>query len=477
MIPLTLGEVARAAGGTLRDGDPGGTVSAVVADSRQVSAGALFVALPGSRTDGARFAPEALAAGAAAVLARRGTVAAGPRVEVDDALTGLAGVAAELRARSGARVVGITGSVGKTTTKDLLAAALATRLRTVANTASFNNELGLPLTLARLRPDTEALVVELGARGPGHIATLARLARPEVGVVLNVGEAHIGVFGSRQAIAKAKAELVEALPGDGVALLAADDPLVAAMAERTVARVVSFGLGTGSDVRAEDVELDAAGRARFRLRTPAGAAAVVLPAMGEHLVANALAAAAAAWVMGIGPEEIAAGLAGARLSPMRMQVERRADGITVINDAYNANPTSMAAALKALAAAGRGGGRTVAVLGEMAELGEAAAGEHDRLGRLAARLGIDRLVGVGELGEVLVRAARMEGMWPEEATAVADADAAVAAVSAGLAPGDVVLVKASRVVALDRVADRLLSPEAPLGGSGGALSAPPEEGA
>ncbi len=456
MIPLTLGEVARAAGGTLLDADPGTTVTAVVADSRHVTAGALFVALPGSRTDGARFAPDALAAGASAVLARRGAVAAGPRVEADDALAGLAGVAAELRARSHAKVVGITGSVGKTTTKDLTAAALATRLRTVANAASFNNELGLPLTLARLRPDTEALVVELGARGPGHIATLARLARPEVGVVLNVGEAHIGVFGSRQAIAKAKAELVEALPADGVAVLAADDPLVAAMAERTAARVVSFGLGMGSDIRAEDVELDEAGRARFRLRTPAGDAAVALPAMGEHLVANALAAAAAAWVVGLGPEEVAAGLAGARLSPMRMQVARRADGITVINDAYNANPTSMAAALKALAAAGRGGGRTVAVLGEMAELGEAAAGEHDRLGRLAARLGIDRLVGVGELGEVLVRAARMEGMWPEEATAVADADAAVAAVSAALAPGDVVLVKASRVVALERVAERLL---------------------
>jgi UDP-N-acetylmuramoyl-tripeptide--D-alanyl-D-alanine ligase len=459
VIPLTLGEVAGAAGGVLLDADPGAGVSAVVADSRQVGAGALFVALPGSRTDGARFAPDALAAGAAAVLARSGAVAAGPRVEVDDALAGLAGVAAELRARSRARVVGITGSVGKTTTKDLTAAALATRLRTVANAASFNNELGLPLTLARLQPDTEALVVELGARGPGHIATLARLARPEVGVVLNVGEAHIGVFGSRQAIAKAKAELVEALPADGVAVLAADDPLVAAMAERTTARVVSFGLGAGADIRAEDVELDEAGRARFRLRTPAGDAAVALPAMGEHLVANALAAAAAAWVVGLGPEDVAAGLAGARLSPMRMQVARRADGITVINDAYNANPTSMAAALKALAAAGRGGGRTVAVLGEMAELGEAAAGEHDRLGRLAARLGIDRLVGVGELGEVLVRAARMEGMWPEEATAVADADAAVAAVSAALAPGDVVLVKASRVVALERVAERLLAEE------------------
>ncbi|HEY2959505.1 MAG TPA: UDP-N-acetylmuramoyl-tripeptide--D-alanyl-D-alanine ligase [Actinomycetota bacterium] len=457
MIPLTLGEVARAAGGTLLDADPGVTVTAVVADSRHATPGALFVALPGSRTDGARFAPAALAAGAAGVLARRGTVAEGPRVEVDDALTGLAGIAAELRARSGARVIGITGSVGKTTTKDLLAAALATRLRTVANTASFNNELGLPLTLARLEPDTEALVVELGARGPGHIATLARLARPEIGVVLNVGEAHIGVFGSRQAIAKAKAELVEALPDNGVAVLSADDPLVAAMAERTAARVVGFGYSSGAEVRAEDVELDEAGRARFRLRTPAGSAAVAMPAMGEHLVADALAAAAAAWVVGLGPEEVAAGLAGARLSPMRMQVAHRPDGITVINDAYNANPTSMAAALKALAAAGRGRGRTVAVLGEMAELGQAALDEHDRVGRLAARLGIDRLVGVGELGAVLVRAARMEGMWPEEATAVADPVAAVAAVAAALAPGDVVLVKASRVVALDRVAERLLA--------------------
>jgi UDP-N-acetylmuramoyl-tripeptide--D-alanyl-D-alanine ligase len=412
------------------------------------------------------------------VLARRGAVTAGPRVEVDDPLAALAAVGGEVRSRSAARVVGITGSVGKTTTKDLLAAVLATRLRTVANQASFNNELGLPLTLARLEPDTEALVVELGARGPGHIAALARVARPAVGVVLNVGEAHLGVFGSRPAIADAKAELVEALPPDGVAVLAADDPIVAAMAARTRARVVSFGLGAAAEVRAERVELDADGRARFRLSTPAGAAAVAMPAMGEHLVRNALAAAAAAGVLGLTVEEIAAGLAGARLSPMRMQVERRPDGVTVINDAYNANPTSVTAALKALAAAGRGGGRTVAVLGEMAELGEAAQGEHDRIGRLAARLGIDRLVGVGALGEVLVRAARMEGMWPEEAVAVADADAAVAAVAATLAPGDVVLVKASRAVALDRVAARLLGQpqgdtSGPPGGSGGAGFAPP----
>jgi UDP-N-acetylmuramoyl-tripeptide--D-alanyl-D-alanine ligase len=443
VIPLTLGEVARAAGGTLLDADPGVTVTAVVADSRHATPGALFVALPGSRTDGARFAPAALAAGAAGVLARRGTVAEGPRVEVDDALTGLAGIAAELRARSGARVIGITGSVGKTTTKDLLAAALATRLRTVANTASFNNELGLPLTLARLEPDTEALVVELGARGPGHIATLARLARPEIGVVLNVGEAHIGVFGSRQAIAKAKAELVEALPDHGVAVLSADDPLVAAMAERTAARVVGFGYSSGAEVRAEDVELDEAGRARFRLRTPAGSAAVAMPAMGEHLVADALAAAAAAWVVGLGPEEVAAGLAGARLSPMRMQVAHRPDGITVINDAYNANPTSMAAALKALAAAGRGRGRTVAVLGEMAELGSYSDDAHREVADAIDEIGVELLISVGER-------ARVYG-----GRHVEDADEALAILRDELQPGDCVLLKGARVLGLERIADAL----------------------
>jgi UDP-N-acetylmuramoyl-tripeptide--D-alanyl-D-alanine ligase len=246
-------------------------------------------------------------------------------------------------------------------------------------------------------------------------------------------------------------------------VLNADDPLVAAMAARTSARVLPFGVHhPDAVVRAEGISLDGEGRASFKLRTPAGGTAeVLLPAPGEHLVSDALAAAAAAHALGLEPEEIAAGLRGARLSPMRMQVERRPDGLTVINDAYNANPASMAASLKTLAAARRGG-RTVAVLGEMAELGEQAAGEHDQIGRLVARLGIDRLVGVGELGAVVVRAARMEGMWPEEAVAAPDADAALAVLEPWLGPADVVLVKASRVIALDRVAERLLrGPDGP----------------
>jgi UDP-N-acetylmuramoyl-tripeptide--D-alanyl-D-alanine ligase len=466
VIPFTLGEVAEATGGRLADADPDVVVAGVQVDSRKLEAGELFVALPGSRTDGSLFAAAAAEAGAAATLAKEGTVFAGPRVEVADPLAALAALGTAVRDRSAATVVALTGSNGKTTTKDLLAAVLSTRLITVANQASFNNEVGLPLTLTRIDQGTQAVVVEMGARGPGHIAALARLARPTVGVVLNVGESHLGMFGSREAIAKAKGELVEALPADGTAVLNADDPQVAAMADRTVARVVGFGQGPEAEVRAERVELDGEGRARFLLRTPAGTAPVTLPAPGEHLVGCALAAAAAGSVLGIGPDDAAAGLATARLSPMRMEVRRRPDGLTVVNDAYNANPSSTAAALKTLAALARDGGRTIAVLGEMAELGPAAAAEHDRIGRLATRLGIDRLVGVGELGRVMVNAARLEGMWPEEAEAVADPDAALALLSPALGPADVVLVKASRVVALDRVADALLRPRR-AGESGG----------
>jgi len=474
VIPLTLQEITEAAGGVLRDADAAAVATGMGTDSRTIRPGDLFVALPGSQTDGRRFAAAAVKAGAVAAVVQEAGNDEGepgipafpgvPRVEVADPLRALMAIAAAVRDRSQARVVGITGSTGKTTTKDLLHAALATRLRTKANQGSFNTEVGLPLTLARLEPDTEALVVEMGARGPGHIAELAALARPEVGVVLNVGVAHIGMFGSREAIAAGKGELVEGLPASGTAVLNADDPLVAAMAAWTAARVLRFGLSGSVDVCAEAVALDDAGHAHFKLRTPAGSAALTLPAPGEHLMSDALAAAAAAHVLGLDPDAIAAGLASAHLSPGRMQVGRRADGLTVINDAYNANPASMAAALKALAAA-RGGGRRVAVLGEMAELGDHAEAEHDQAGRLATRLGIDRLLGIGPSGQWIVTAARLEGMPSEAALAVPDADAAFAILTTWLTPADVVLVKASRVVALDHLAARLL-------GDGGSEEAP-----
>ncbi|HKE98550.1 MAG TPA: UDP-N-acetylmuramoyl-tripeptide--D-alanyl-D-alanine ligase, partial [Actinomycetes bacterium] len=491
MIPLTLAEVAEVAAGTLVAADPRAQATGVAVDSRAVRPGDLFFGLAGERADGAAFAADAAAAGAVAAVVPAGRVAGGhdrdagrlPRVEVGDPLAALAAVAGAVRARARARVVGVTGSSGKTITKDLLAAVLATRLRTLASERSFNNELGLPLTLARLEPETEALVVELGARGVGHVAELCRLARPDAGVVTNVGVAHIGVFGSRDAIARAKAELPRALPPGGVVVLNADDPRVAAMASLTAARVVTYGVRSPADVRAERVALDADGRAGFLLVTPDGTAEAALPVPGEHLVPDALAAAAAGWALGVPVDRAARALAGAALSPMRMQVRRRGDGATVIDDAYNANPDSTAAGLKALAAARRPGGRTIAVLGEMAELGPFADAEHDRVGRLLVRLGVDRLVAVGEPGRVIVRAARQEGIWePGDAVAV-DAVDEVAAAVGPLEPTDVVLVKASRVVGLDRVVERLLEAPDPVttaprtagedrGGPGGRSAAP-----
>jgi UDP-N-acetylmuramoyl-tripeptide--D-alanyl-D-alanine ligase len=453
MIPLTLAEVASASGGRVHDADPATFVTGLTVDSRTVRPGDLFAGLAGERVDGAAFAPAAVAAGAAAALVAGAAAAGVPRVEVTDPAAALAAVGSAVRDRSAARVVGVTGSSGKTITKDMLAAVLRTRLDVVASERSFNNEIGLPLTLARLEPGSQALVVELGARGRGHVAALCAQARPHVGVVTNVGTAHFGMFGSREAIAEAKGELVESLPGDGAAILNADDALVTAMAARTSAKVVTYGIVAPADVRAVELALDADARAAFTLLTPDGRARVQLPAPGEHLVMDALAAAAGAWALGLAVEDMAAGLAAAPLSPMRMQLRRRADGVAVIDDAYNANPASMAAGLRTLAAARRPGGRTVAVLGGMAELGPIAEAEHERIGRLVADLGLDRLVGVGPLGAVMVRAATAAGL--ADAAAVAGVEDAAPAVGA-LAQGDVVLVKASRAVGLDRAVAVLL---------------------
>jgi UDP-N-acetylmuramoyl-tripeptide--D-alanyl-D-alanine ligase len=453
VIPLTLAEVAAATGGRLVDADPATVATGLVLDSRLVQAGDLFAGLPGEHADGATFAAAAVAAGAAAALVPEGAAPGLARVEVADPAAAMAAIGSALRARSGARVVGVTGSSGKTITKDLLAAVLGTRLRVVASERSFNNELGLPLTLARLAPETQALVVELGARGIGHIATLCAQARPHVGVVTNVGLAHIGMFGSRQAIATAKGELIEALPGDGAAVLNADDELVMAMAARTAAKVVSYGIAGQADVRALEPASDADARASFTLVTPNGRARVHLPAPGGHLVLDALAAAAAAWFMGLAVEDIAAGLEAAPLSPMRMQLRRRPDGVRVIDDSYNANPASMAAGLRTLVAARGGGARAVAVLGEMAELGTVAEAEHEAIGRLAAQLGVDRLVAVGSLGALTAKAAGAAGL--AETVAVDRVEDAGAAVGP-LEPGDVVLVKASRAVGLDRAVGALL---------------------
>jgi UDP-N-acetylmuramoyl-tripeptide--D-alanyl-D-alanine ligase len=447
MIALTLGEVAALAGGTLRDADPGVLVTGSVEyDSRLVAPGGVFVAFDGEHVDGHDFVAAAREQGAVAALVTRPVD--GPRIEVADAIDALTALAAAVVRRTDATVVGITGSSGKTSTKDLLAHLLAAAGPTVAPLGSANNELGLPYTVLKVHADTSYLVLEMGARGLGHIAHLARIAPPRVGVVLNVGSAHLGEFGSREAIAQAKGELVEALPADGLAVLNADDPLVRAMADRTAARVVTFGLD--GDVRATDIALDDAGRPRFRLHSGDTAADVRLRLVGKHHVSNSLAAAAVALDAGLPVSAVAEHLSSATpASRWRMEVTERPDGVLVINDAYNANPESMRAALDALVATRR---RAFAVLGPMAELGSAAAAEHEALGRRVAELGIARLIAVGDGAQAVHEAAAVEASWNGTANWVPDVDAAVAVLRGELRPGDAVLVKASRAASLERIA-------------------------
>jgi UDP-N-acetylmuramoyl-tripeptide--D-alanyl-D-alanine ligase len=480
VIVSTLAEVADATGGTLVGGAGGGDLvtSDAVADSRQVSRGCLFVALPGTRVDGHAFAADALAAGAVAVLAAREV--GGPAVLVEDPLAALGRLARSVVARlPDLTVVGVTGSVGKTSTKDLIAAVLAGAGPTVAPVGSFNNELGLPLTALRVGADTRFLVAEMGARGPGHIAHLCRITPPRLGVVLNVGAAHAGVFGSREATARAKGELVEALPEGGVAILNDDDPAVIAMASRTRADVLRFGQGSWADIRGDgppkvawmNLRLDGQARASFRLLTPLGEADVALRLSGRHHVGNALAAAAVGIRAGLPPARVADLLSAAEpASSWRMAVHHRADGVTVVNDAYNANPDSVRAALDAVAVMGGAGAdqgpprrRVWAVLGEMLELGDSSAAEHRLAGAYAARLGIDHIVAVGNgAGDELAAGAG------ERAEHLADAEEALDHLRRRVRPGDVVLVKASRAVGLETVGERLLADagRAPAAGSG-----------
>jgi UDP-N-acetylmuramoyl-tripeptide--D-alanyl-D-alanine ligase len=464
VIEMSLADVAGAVGGELTTGD--GTVTGkVTVDSRAVAPGDLFVAVPGERVDGHEFLGAAAAAGAVAALTTRPDGAL-PCVVVDEPVAALGRLAAAVHTRlaaGGLRTLAITGSSGKTSTKDLLGQVLATAGATVSPPGSYNNDIGLPLTVLDADGDTRFLVLEMGSRGPGHIARLCRVARPDVGVVLNVGSAHLGEFGSADGIAVAKGELVEALPAEGTAVLNADDPRVIGMAPRTQARVVTTGRAADADVRAEDVALDEAGRAGFTL-VAAGARAVVrLQVVGEHQVANALSAAGAALAAGLAPDAVAAALSAAvPRSRWRMEVTRRDDGVTVVNDAYNANPESMRAALAALA--GLPAQRRVAVLGAMAELGPGAADEHVRLGRDAVAAGVDLVVAVGPDavgiadGARAAWAGRAGGM--DGAVRVPDRAAARELLTEVLVPGDVVLVKASRSYGLEVLAADLLAPGA-----------------
>ncbi|HUZ36685.1 MAG TPA: UDP-N-acetylmuramoyl-tripeptide--D-alanyl-D-alanine ligase [Streptosporangiaceae bacterium] len=453
MIPLSLADIAQITGARLDlVPDPGVTVTGpVIIDSRSASPGALFAALPGERVDGHDFASAAVAAGAAAVLASR--PAGVPALIVPDVPAAMAMLARAVVDRlPGLTIAGITGSAGKTTTKDL-AAQLVERLGpTVAPHGSYNNEIGHPLTVLRATAATRYLVLELSARGAGHIARQCEIAPPSFGVVLCVGHAHAGEFGGLAEVARAKGELPAALPPDGVALLNADDPRVLAMAGRTAARVVTFGRAAQAAVRAEQVRLDDLGRPAFTLVTPAGSAPVRLRLHGEHNVVNALAAAALAGELGLDVPAVADGLSAATArSKWRMEVTVRPDGVTVINDAYNASPEAMAAAIGTLAAMARGR-RAFAVLGPMYELGGESRACHEEAGGLAARAGVAGLIVVGEDAAPILTGAKAQHSWHGEMLAVPDPAAAVEALGARLAPGDVVLVKASRAAGLERVA-------------------------
>jgi UDP-N-acetylmuramoyl-tripeptide--D-alanyl-D-alanine ligase len=491
VIDLTIAEIAAIVGGRLADISAEQAAATRVSgtvefDSRAVGPGGLFLALPGARSDGHDFAAAAVEQGAVAVLAARPVgvpaivvePAAGPGGDADAsvlehdvdgsgaavlaALARLARAVAAKLVEGGLTIVGVTGSSGKTSTKDLLAAVLHPLGEVIAPPGSFNNELGHPWTVLRATESTDYLVLEMSARHRGNIAALAAIAPPSIAVVLNVGTAHLGEFGSREAIAATKAELPQAVPSSGAVVLNVDDSAVAAMAETTAARVVRVSRERGAhhaDVWADAVTLDELARPRFTLHTDAGHVDVALAVHGDHQVSNALCAAAVALECGATLEQLAAALAAAGpASRHRMQVATRADGVTIVNDAYNANPDSMRAGLKALAWMARGR-RSWAVLGEMAELGDDAISEHDNIGRLAVRLDVSRLIviGTGRAMSAMHHGAVMEGSWGAEATMVADADAALAVLRSELRAGDVVLVKGSNSAGLGALADVLIA--------------------
>ncbi|WP_411731835.1 UDP-N-acetylmuramoyl-tripeptide--D-alanyl-D-alanine ligase [Paeniglutamicibacter sp.] len=476
MIDLLSAEIAEITGGRLTSTASADTpIRGVDTDSRSCEAGWLFVAKPGESSDGHHFVDAALGRGAVLALAERETHAEDgtvhPAIIVPDAVLAMgkiaAAIVARLKAANGLRVVGITGSAGKTTTKDLLAALLANLGPTVAPVGSYNGEVGVPLTVFRATAETKYLVVEMGATGIGHIAYLTNMVHPEVGVVLGVGSAHAGEFGGIENIAKAKGEMVESLPATGLAVLNNDDNLVAAMRTRTVAPVMDFGVqrtaaNTAPGVWARDLDVDANGHPVFTLvAADSSAHPLTSGLIGRHHVANILAAAAVAEYLGLAPAKIAATLQGlGPSSRWRMERIERADGVSIINDAYNANPDSMRAALRTLAELGlpdaQGNARrTWAVLGEMLELGEDSRHEHDMLGRIAVRMNIKKLLVVGRGAKLAYNSAVLEGSWGDEAYYAEDATAAARILDENLLPGDIVLFKSSNGSGLRHLGDQI----------------------
>jgi UDP-N-acetylmuramoyl-tripeptide--D-alanyl-D-alanine ligase len=451
-VDLTRDEVAAITSG--RASGPPSIAHGFSFDSRTLIPGTGFVALRADR-DGHEFVADALDRGASLALVERApNDVTGTFVEVEDAHDALRALGAAARDRlNAAKVIGITGSAGKTSTKDLTAAALGAELAVHASAASFNNEIGLPITLLDAPIDVQAVVLEMGARFAGNITKLTEIARPSIGVITHIGLAHAEHLGGPDGIAQVKGELLDALPADGLAVLSADDSYLDALRVRSAAPTITTGAAPGADLRISDVRLDGELRATFRLDSPWGSApAVRLEVRGAYQAANAAQAAAVALHLGISLDAVVEALAVAATAAWRMELTTSEDGVVVLNDAYNASPSSMRASLETFARIDVPG-RRIAVLGEMLELGAIAAEEHRRIGELVADSGVATLVTVGTGADGLAAAAKARGV---EVHVVADRDAAVRVLRGVVEPGDAVLVKASRLVGLERVADALL---------------------
>lgn len=468
MLRASADTVARVTSGEIVFGSGDAYATGVAVDSRGCTPGCAFIALPGERTDGHDHIVDALTRGARVIVVTRHveqlTVQVGVAlargasvVKVGDGARALADLAAWHRGRLLCPVIAITGSTGKTSTKDLLRAALSVRMRVTSTEGNRNNELGVPLTVLAAGTETEALIVEMGMRGKGQITELCRIARPDMGLVTNVGTSHMELLGSQEAIAEAKGELVAAVSPDGAVFLNGDDAHSHALAARAMAPVTRYGLSDECDVRAAGITVDDQSRPSFTLVSPQGDIGVALPVSGRHNVYNALAAAAIALRLAVPLTDIAQGLATATLSGMRMEVFTVASGIMVINDAYNANPTSMRAALETLAGM-KVSGRRVAVLGDMGELGNLSELAHLELGEFAAGLGLDALVVAGRKARRIGEGARAAGMLSSDIRPCATPEEALEVLDDILEAGDVVLVKASRAMRLEAVVEGLVNP-------------------
>ena len=462
MISLSVNEIADAVDGKVQGDGHVQITGSVETDSRLVTVGSLFVAKPGEETDGHLFVESATGKGAVAAIVERLVDGVSiPQIQVQDsvlALGKLAGyVLAKIRETSNLKVVGITGSNGKTTTKNMLREILSTSGETIAPIESYNNEVGAPYSILQTTLTTKYLIVELGAGGIGSIEYLAQICKPDIGVVLKVGLAHVGEFGGIETTAKIKAELPRSLAKDAICLLNSDDGYVAEMSEVTQAKTIWFGTGADAAYRASNQSVSISGT-NFDLTWPDGqSTSFTLQILGEHHVMNALAAAAVADQLGIQREKIAEALGKMPLAERwRMQLLERNDGVTIINDAYNASPDSTKAALQTLAQLGKSGRRSIAILGEMAELGDAAREQHDAIGRIVVRLNIDQLIVVGQAAKLIHMGAEQEGSWAGESKFFESIDEALAYLRGMLMAGDLVLVKSSKSANLRFLGDNLM---------------------